>query len=121
VTRTRSLEAWLYESATLDEVAALQRAGALPDEDLELLRAGKLRDLYELEDRYGGQQHLLQEHAELAATCQAMQRFRAAVAALALGIRLRGDGRPLPDWLAADLARALRGLLVAEQHRDPLG
>lgn len=117
----RTLESWLHEPPTDDELLRLQRAGALPDADVERIRDGKLTELFKLEEKHGGQRALLEIRPELADLCAAMQRVRAAVAAHALGIQLRGDGRPIPRWLVDELSRTVRGIVIAEHNRDALG
>ena len=65
----------------------------LRDEDVSLLRTGKLHEVLELEQQHGA--HVVDARPELAEAAQALQRVRAAAAADKLGIVLRGDGRPL--------------------------
>jgi hypothetical protein len=82
----------------------------LSSEDVALLESGELAALLELEQKHG--EALLDVHPELAEKAQALQRIRAAVAASELGLRLRGDGRPLPNWLVAELSRVLRRIVI---------
>jgi hypothetical protein len=91
----------------------------LRDEDVALLRAGKLHEVLELEQQHGA--HVVDVRPDLAEAAQALQRLRAAVAADKLGIVLRGDGRPFPDWLVAELSRVLRRVLLRPDDPNTLG
>ena len=91
----------------------------LRGEDAALLRAGKLDEVLELEQQHGA--HVVDVRPDLAEAARALQRVRAAVAADRLGVVLRGDGRPLPDWLVAELSRVLRRVLIRPNDPDALG
>ena len=73
----------------------------------------------ELEQQHGAQ--VVDARPDLAEAAQALQRVRAAAAADKLGIVLRGDGRPLPGWLVAELSRVLRRVLLRPEDADTLG
>ena len=74
-------------------------------------------ELLELEERYGTQRAALEARPDLAATARALQLARAQVAAEAMGLELRGDGRPLPPDLLAEL-QLVFSRLVAEDDAD---
>ncbi len=78
-------------------------------------------ELLELEDRYGSQAVVLDLHPELADVARALQRARAQAAADALGLTLRGDGRPLPADALVDLELAFSQIVAAEDDAQPLG
>jgi hypothetical protein len=76
-------------------------------------------ELLELEERYGTQRAALEARPALAPTAKALQLARAQVAAEAMGLELRGDGRPLPADIVAEL-QIVFSRLVAESDVDPL-
>ena len=53
------------------------------------------QELLELEERYGTQRAALEARPDLALAAEALQLARAQVAAEAMGLELRGDGRAL--------------------------
>ena len=71
--------------------------------DDRALLAAHGAELLELEQRYGSQRGALEARPELAATGRALQVARAQMAAEAMGLKLRGDGRPLPPDLLSEL------------------
>ena len=82
----------------------------LDDDDLAQFQTGGVLDVLEAEQRHGDR--VLDEHPELAGAARALQRARYAYAADKLGVKLRGDGRPLPRWLVDELSRVLRRVIV---------
>ena len=76
-------------------------------------------ELLELEERYGSQRAALDARPELTATARALQVARAQMAAEAMGLELRGGGRPLPPDLLSDL-QLVFSRLVTEDDMDPL-
>ena len=78
-------------------------------------------ELLELEERYGSQQAALAARPDLAGTARALQRARAQAAARALGLKLRGDGRPLPADVLAELDLVFARIVASEDNADPLG
>jgi hypothetical protein len=84
----------------------------------ELLR-DKGADLLGLEELYGTQRAALEARPDLDATAKALQLARAQVAAEAMRLELRGDGRPLPPDVLAEL-QLVFSRLVAEDDADPV-
>jgi hypothetical protein len=81
---------------------------------------GHLAALLDAEDRYGGQAAALEAEPQLATYAPILQRVRAKLCAAALGLELRGDGRPFPPEVVAEASRVLRAILVDPEHADPL-
>jgi hypothetical protein len=82
----------------------------LDEADVACFRSGRVLDVLNAEQLHGNR--VLDEHPELAEAAQALQHARAAFAAQKLGLKLRGDGKPLPRWLADELGRVLRRVLI---------
>jgi hypothetical protein len=82
----------------------------LDDADTVCFRSGCVLDVLDAEQQLGS--GVVDAHPELAEAARALQHARAAYAAQKLGLRLRGDGKPLPRWLADELSRVLRRVIV---------
>jgi hypothetical protein len=91
----------------------------LSDHDRKLL-ARHGAELLEAEDRYGSQRAALEAHPELADTARALQLARAQAAAEAMGLTLRGDGRPLPADVVDELQLLFGRIVASEDDLDPL-
>jgi hypothetical protein len=74
-------------------------------------------ELLGLEERYGTQRAALEARPDLEPTARALQVARAQVAAEAMGLELRGDGRPLAPDVLAEL-QLVFSRLVAEDDAD---
>ena len=75
------------------------------------------QELLELEERYGTQRAALEARPDLALAAEALQLARAQVAAEAMGLELRGDGRALPPDVLAEL-HLVFSRIVAEDDLD---
>jgi hypothetical protein len=82
----------------------------LDDDDAEQFRSGRVLDVLKAEQVLGA--GVVDAHPGLAGAARALQRARYAYAADRLGVKLRGDGRPLPRWLVDELGRVLRRVIV---------
>jgi hypothetical protein len=82
----------------------------LDEDDIVQFLSGGALEVLHAEQVHGDR--VLDEHPELAGAARALQHARAAYAAQKLGLRLRGDGKPLPRWLADELGRVLRRVIV---------
>jgi hypothetical protein len=76
--------------------------------------------LLDAEERYGGQAAAIQAEPQLAKYAPILQRLRGRLAAEAMGLELRGDGRPFPPEVIADASRAFRAILVRPDDADTL-
>jgi hypothetical protein len=92
----------------------------LTPEEAAAWSSGKLAALLDAEERHGGQRAAIEAEPDLAVYAPILQRVRAKLCAGALGLELRGDGRPFPPELVARASRVLRALLVSPQNPDPL-
>jgi hypothetical protein len=93
----------------------------LTAEEAAAWRDGSLAAVLDAEDRHGGQRAAIEAEPELAACAPLLQRVRAKFCAAALGVELRGDGRPFPPEVVADASRAFRAALLSPYDPDALG
>jgi hypothetical protein len=93
----------------------------LTAEEAAAWRDGSLAALLDAEDRHGGQRAAIEAEPELATYAPLLQRVRAKFCAAALGVELRGDGRPFPPEVIAEASRAFRAALLSPYDPDPLG
>jgi hypothetical protein len=84
----------------------------LTAEDLRGLGADKLAVLVDAEERYGSQAAAIEAEPGLAKLAPALQQLRARQAAQALGVELRGDGRPFAPEVIARASRVFRAILL---------
>jgi hypothetical protein len=84
--------------------------------DLSALASDDVARVLAAEDEYGGQAAAIEAEPALAEAAATVQRVRAALAAAALGVELRGDGRPFSDDLVANAARVLRLIVECDAH-----
>jgi hypothetical protein len=84
------------------------------------LFSGNLTALLAAEERHGGQTAAIEAEPRLAVYAPILQSIRAKLCAGALGIELRGDGRPFPPEVVADAARVLRAIIVSPDDPHPL-
>jgi hypothetical protein len=82
----------------------------LDDDDLVQFQTGGVLDVLDAEQHHGAD--VVDAYPDLGGAARALQHARAAYAAEKLGLKLRGDGRPLPRWLADELGRVLRRVIV---------
>jgi hypothetical protein len=86
--------------------------------DFALLVDGTIRRVLEAEQRYLGLEPAVEAEPDLREGAAALQRLRAQLAAAAIGVELRGDGRPFPREIVAAASRALRRAVLRPGDED---